>query len=29
MRFVKGLYIHPARIMTARILLFEDELLTG
>ncbi|MDP7606518.1 MAG: hypothetical protein QGH68_06695 [SAR324 cluster bacterium] len=29
MRFVKGLYIHPARIMTARILLLEDELLTG
>jgi hypothetical protein len=29
MRFVKSLYIHPARIMTARILLFEDELLTG
>ncbi len=29
MRFVKGLYIHPARIMTARILLFEDELLAG
>jgi hypothetical protein len=29
MRFVKGLYIHPARIMTARILLFEDEFLTG
>ena len=29
MRFVKGLYIHPARIMTARIILLEDELLTG
>ena len=28
MRFVKGLYIHPARIMTAGILLLEDELLS-
>ena len=29
MRFVKGLYIHPARIITEWSLLLEDELLTG